>query len=169
MTIRATRKEDIQRLEEIFSQARQTMREDGNVNQWPGTYPGEEAVLLDMGRGCSYVIEDSEGVIVGTFAFIPGIEPTYLKIYEGAWIREDEPYATIHRIAAAHGSHGIARTCFKWSLEQCRQRGIAGLRIDTHKDNRIMRHCVEKAGFEYRGIIHLLNGDERLAYQLFAE
>lgn len=167
MTIRETRVEDILRLEEIFSQARQTMREDGNVNQWPGAYPGEEAVLADMARGCSYVIED-EREIVGTFAFIPGVEPTYLKIYEGAWIREDEPYATIHRIAAAHGSHGIARACFDWAMEQCRTKDIAGLRIDTHKDNRIMRHCVEKAGFEYRGIIHLLNGDERLAYQIFA-
>jgi RimJ/RimL family protein N-acetyltransferase len=39
------------------------------------------------------------------------------------------------------------------------------IRIDTHRDNQIMQHCLAKAGFSYCGIIHLLNGDERLAYQ----
>ena len=28
-----------------------------------------------------------------------------------------------------------------------------------------MRHCIARAGFEYCGIIHLLNGDPRLAFQ----
>ena len=43
------------------------------------------------------------------------------------------------------------------------------IRIDTHKDNAIMRHCLESYGFRYCGIIYLENGDERLAYQLFRE
>ena len=44
---------------------------------------------------------------------------------------------------------------------------VAGnLRIDTHRDNVIMRHVIDLYGFTYCGIIYLLNGDERLAYQL---
>ena len=39
------------------------------------------------------------------------------------------------------------------------------LRADTHRDNRIMQHILQKHGFRYCGIIYLLNGDERLAYQ----
>ena len=39
------------------------------------------------------------------------------------------------------------------------------IRIDTHRDNVIMRHLLEKHGFKYCGIIYLENGDERLAYQ----
>ena len=38
--------------------------------------------------------------------------------------------------------------------------------IDTHRDNVIMRHVIDRYGFTYCGIIYLLNGDERLAYQL---
>lgn len=38
-------------------------------------------------------------------------------------------------------------------------------RVDTHGDNVIMRRCIERAGFVYCGIIYLLNGDPRLAYQ----
>ena len=39
------------------------------------------------------------------------------------------------------------------------------IRIDTHRDNKIMRHNIEKHCFTYCGIIYLANGDERLAYQ----
>ena len=34
-----------------------------------------------------------------------------------------------------------------------------------HRDNHIMQHLLAKHGFSQCGIIHLLNGDERLAYQ----
>lgn len=39
------------------------------------------------------------------------------------------------------------------------------IRIDTHWDNKPMQGALAKAGFHYCGIIHLLDGDERLAYQ----
>ena len=34
-----------------------------------------------------------------------------------------------------------------------------------HEDNIIMRKGLEKHGYQYCGIIHLLNGDERMAFQ----
>ena len=39
------------------------------------------------------------------------------------------------------------------------------IRIDTHHDNKIMQHNILKHGFTYCGIIYLLSGDKRLAYQ----
>ena len=39
------------------------------------------------------------------------------------------------------------------------------LRIDTHKDNIVMQRAVLRGEFQYCGIIHLANGDPRLAYQ----
>ncbi len=39
------------------------------------------------------------------------------------------------------------------------------IRIDTHRDNKIMQHNILKHGFTYCGIIYLLSGYERLAYQ----
>ena len=41
----------------------------------------------------------------------------------------------------------------------------ANIRIDTHKDNLIMQHNIEKHGFTYCGIIYLASGDKRMAYQ----
>lgn len=158
-TIRQARPDDVPRMMEVFSEARGIMRSSGNMNQWIGGYPSEELIRNDISRGVSYVVEDGDA-IVGAFAFIPGTEPTYLSIYEGEWVDDSLPYATIHRLGSTRDSHGVAEDCFKWSWEHVRN-----LRIDTHRDNRIMQRCVQKAGFRYCGIIYLENGDERLAYQ----
>lgn len=135
------------------------MRSDGNFSQWTDGYPSEDVVRKDIGSANGYVIE-CNGSTEGYFAFIPGVEVTYLKIFDGHWIEDSLPYCTIHRLASTVGSKGIAGTCFEWCWKQCNN-----LRIDTHEDNRIMRHCVEKFGFKYCGVIHLLNGDPRLAFQ----
>lgn len=70
------------------------------------------------------------------------------------------PYCTIHRLAGNPSYSGIAGCCFDW----CKRRS-ASLRSDTHRDNRIMQHAFEAAGFVRCGIIFLKNGSERTAYQ----
>ena len=115
--VRRTQKRDIPRLMLLFAQARQTMRADGNLSQWAGDYPNEEAILRDMARKVSYVIVE-EGRIIGTFAFIPGIEPTYRRIYRGYWLDKDTPYGTIHRIAGDPACTGVFATCLDWCWER---------------------------------------------------
>ena len=162
-TVRPASTEDVPRLMELFRQARETMREDGNLTQWAGEYPSSEVVLEDIRLRRCFVIEEN-GSVVGTFAFIKGIEPTYNQIYEGRWLEDTLPYATIHRLASTRDSHGVAQACFDWAWEQCKN-----LRVDTHEDNHIMQHCIQKAGFTYCGIIYLADGSPRIAYQRIPE
>lgn len=157
--IRKARPDDVPRMMEIFSEARGIMRSDGNMHQWVGGYPSEELIRKDISEGVSYVVVNGDKT-VGAFAFIIGTEPTYLYIEGGTWVDDTLPYATIHRLGSTRDSHGVAEDCFRWAWEQ-----IRNIRIDTHRDNRIMQHCIGKAGFRYCGIIYLENGDERLAYQ----
>lgn len=157
--IRKSEPRDIPRMLEIFEQAKEVMRADGNLCQWTNGYPSSSVLMDDIGKGNSYVI-CRDGKIVGTFAFIIGKDPTYAVIYDGGWKDDTATYGTIHRLAGCHGSHGIAKECFDY----CRDK-IDNLRVDTHSHNRIMQHCILKAGFEYCGVIHLANGDPRLAYQ----
>lgn len=162
--IRPSTEKDIPAMMELVRCAKAIMRSDGNMEQWADpSYPSPEAFSKDIALGHSFIIED-DGVPCGTFAFIPGIEPTYLKIYDGQWLDDTLPYATIHRIASTPGSHGIARDCFAWCLGHC-----SNLRIDTHRDNHIMQHVIAQAGFSYCGIIYLADGAERLAYQLLKD
>ena len=139
--------------------AREIMRSYGNVAQWPEGYPPEEKFLHDIEQGCSYIMINESGMIVGTFAFIPGPDITYKVIYDGQWLN-DEPYHVIHRIASTPNSHGVLDAVLDFS-----EAIDPNIRIDTHKDNVIMINGLKKRGYQYCGIIHLLNGDERLAFQ----
>ncbi|MBR3452379.1 MAG: N-acetyltransferase [Muribaculaceae bacterium] len=150
---------DVPVIMRLVEEARGIMRSCGNMNQWIGGYPSEETIIEDINNGHCYVCEEEGGALVASFAFIPGPEPTYKQIYEGQWL-DDRPYYVVHRLASTAASHGI----FNDVMDYCM--GVAGcLRIDTHRDNVIMRHVIERYGFSYCGIIYLLNGDERLAYQ----
>ena len=161
--VRRTLSRDIPRLMQLFALARQTMRADGNLSQWAGDYPDEAAIRRDLQRKVSYVITE-EGKVVGTFAFIPGVEPTYRRIWRGHWLDRDTPYGTIHRIAGDPACKGIFASCLAWCWDR-----LPNIRIDTHRDNRIMQHLLDSEGFTYCGVIYLQDGAERLAFQRIAD
>ena len=135
------------------------MAATGNPNQWIDGYPGEELLRSDIGRGDSYVCLLGNQV-VATFVLREGNDPTYATIYEGAW-PNDHPYATIHRMASNGEVKGILHLAVQFAL-----RRYTTLRIDTHRDNAIMRRAIQKEGFVYCGLIRCDNGTERMAFQL---
>lgn len=158
MLIRKSTLDDIPLMQKIFAIARKFMAETGNPNQWADTYPSIQQLTDDINSGDSYLCL-KEGKIVATFVLRGGNDPTYDIIYDGAW-KNDNPYATIHRIASSGEVKGIFNTAMKYALKHYKT-----IRIDTHRDNKVMQNAIIKAGFEYCGIIHCWNGDERLAYQ----
>lgn len=150
---------DVPVIMRLVDEARGIMRSCGNMNQWIDGYPSEETIIRDISCGHCYLCVDKNGDVIASFAFIPGPEPTYAEIFEGNWL-DDESYHVVHRLASTAASHGV----FADVMDYCM--AVAGnLRIDTHRDNVIMRHVIEQYGFTYCGIIYLANGDERLAYQ----
>ena len=157
--IRETKPIDITDVMQVMEAAKKIMRSSGNMYQWGDGYPSESVIFSDMEKHGGYVIEDT-GRIVAYFAFLPSPEPTYSKIYDGEWLDDVQFYHVVHRIASYPDVHGI----FCDIMDFCFSHD-ANIRIDTHKDNRIMQHNIEKHGFTYCGIIYLANGDERLAYQ----
>ena len=158
-TFRQATMDDLPVILNLRDQAREIMRSYGNVNQWPEGYPAQEKFEKDIEQGCSYMVTDSSGAVVATFAFIPGPDITYKVIYDGQWLN-DQPYHVIHRIASTPDSHGVLDAV----LDYCESID-PNIRIDTHADNSIMINGLKKRGYQYCGIIHLLNGDERLAFQ----
>lgn len=159
VSIRHTRVEDIPRLQALFSHARSFMLETGNPSQWTAAYPSEELLRKDIGSRDSYVVEDEKQTVIATFVLRGGVDPTYDVIYEGRWLN-DAPYATIHRIASDGTRKGILHLAMQFA-----QLDYNNIRIDTHRDNQVMRNAIAKEGFVYCGIIHCWNGDERVAYQ----
>ena len=157
--IREAKQIDIPEIMQVMEAAKKIMRSSGNMHQWGDGYPSEAVIFSDMGKHGGYVIEEA-GRIIGYFAFLPSPEPTYSKIYDGEWLDDTLPYHVIHRIASISDSHGIFKSIMDFAFAH-----ESNIRIDTHRDNRIMQHNLAKHGFSYCGIIYLLSGDERLAYQ----
>ena len=159
MTIREAKPADIADIMLVMEAAKGIMRASGNMHQWADGYPSEDAITTDMEKKGGFVIEDANK-IVGYFAFLASPEPTYAKIYEGQWVDDVQSYHVVHRIASYPDVHGI----FSAIMDFCFSRDT-NIRIDTHRDNKIMQHNLQKHDFTYCGIIYLLSGDERLAYQ----
>jgi len=163
MYIRHTKTEDIDTLLELYAAARRFMVEHGNASQWGNGYPSLQQLESDISKDASFVCIDETGEsgiltengIVGTFAYFYGDDPdpNYIKIYDGKW-PDHKPYGVVHRITTLQGTHGVAIFCLNWAYEQC-----GHLRIDTHRNNRPMQNLVRKCGFQYCGVVKMLNGD----------
>ena len=157
MQIRRTKKEDLERLLEIYASARKWMAENGNPNQWKDYWPYEDIVIDDIETKKSYVLLDGDK-IVGVSALITGEDPCYSSLRGGSWLN-DEPYVTIHRIAGDPEYHGIFEEFLKFALTM-----EDNVRVDTHEDNKKMQHCLIKNGFKKCGIIRLDIDEDRIAY-----
>jgi RimJ/RimL family protein N-acetyltransferase len=156
--IRRTVMDDLDRVMEIYDDARSYMRVNGNPNQWGDGYPSIELIKKDISEEKSYVCVD-KNQILGVFYYSIGLDSTYLNIYEGTWLSENS-YSVVHRIASRSHKKGVASFCLNWCLNNW-----PNIRIDTHKDNIIMQKFLIKNGFIRCGIIYLEDGSERIAYQ----
>ena len=157
MEIRKSTADDVPAILEIFWSAKAYMAAHGNPTQWGGGYPGEALLSADIQSGNLYVM-CLDSTIEGVFALIPGEDPTYRYIENGAW-HSSRPYATIHRLASRGTTRGIAKACFDFCLERS-----SYLRIDTHEDNRPMQQAVTRCGFQKCGTIYLTDGSPRIAF-----
>ena len=90
----------------------------------------------------------------------PVIEDLNLEIEEGSW-KSEEPYAAVHRVA----SDGTVQGVLGHVMDYCSAQ-VPHLRIDTHKDNKVMQHVLERYGFVSCGIVHARDGSPRIAYEL---
>lgn len=142
----------------MIAHSRSIMRANGNHSQWDG-YPTEETILDDISKGIHYLLINN-GSPIGCFTLLDTPEPTYAYIEDGSWLDDTTPYRTVHRLACTPGAHGVAQHLFDWC------ESIApSIRVDTHRDNHIMRHIVQKRGYTYCGTVYMTDGTPRDAFQ----
>ncbi len=157
MKIELAKKTDLDKLLEIYREAREFMKNSGNKTQWGDNKPSKETLERDIENKNLYKVVDFDE-IVGAFALIYGEDKTYLEI-DGKWLN-DEPYATLHRVASSGKARGIMSEIIKFSEEK-----FENLRIDTHKNNHKMLDKIRENGFTYCGVIKIDDGSPREAFQ----
>ena len=156
--IRYATMDDLPVILEIYRGAQQFMAETGNPTQWGNFYPTVPMLEEDIEKKRLYVVVRQDE-ISGVFMFSIGDDPWYAVIENGTWL-DDSLYGVIHRIAARQGEKGIFREAMNFGLAM-----IDHLRIDTHADNKVMQHVLDKNGFKACGTIYVDNGTPRIAYE----
>lgn len=157
--IRHATMDDFEALWAVYLEARKFMRETGNPNQWGDFNPTRPMLEKDIANQQLYVVI-RQGEICGVFFFDFGPDPWYAVIENGNWI-SDTAYGVIHRIAAKTEERGIFKECLDFVLSK-----ISHIRIDTHADNKVMQHVLDKNGFKHCGTVYMDNGEPRIAYEL---
>ena len=157
--IRKATDKDLESILKIYATAREFMKKTGNPNQWGDSFPPRDMLVKDIAKGDLYILEEDNN-ICAVFAFILGEDPTYAYIEDGSWL-SDKPYAAIHRVASDGSVHGVLKKAVEYAS------GIINhIRIDTHMDNKVMQHLIEKCGFKKCGIIYVEDGSPRIAYEM---
>ncbi|MDO5100194.1 MAG: GNAT family N-acetyltransferase [Eubacteriales bacterium] len=158
MIVRKAELHELDDIMKIYAHARKIMKENGNPHQWGDQWPDRQQIEEDIAEGGCYLVMEAEA-IAGVFFMGLDPEPTYERIEAGAWLN-DEPYAVLHRVAAAVGAKQVLKTAVDFAAQFRPQ-----LRIDTHADNHKMQYLLEKYGFRHCGTIFVEDQTPRLAYQ----
>lgn len=167
-TFRLSSEGDVAQILPLIDQAKAYLASQG-IDQWQDGYPNGDVVHEDIRLGQGYVLEE-DGQVLGILTLVFGGEPTYEAIYDGAWTTP-EPYACFHRIAvsAAARGKGAADAMMQGAEAIAREKGMAGVRIDTHHDNIVMQRMLMRNGFVPCGTIYLQGGREHGAPRLALE
>ncbi|MCH3951580.1 MAG: GNAT family N-acetyltransferase [Acidaminococcus sp.] len=159
--VKATKK-DAERIMDIINQAKAFLKGQG-VDQWQTGYPAMSDIEKDLNDGIGYVLKD-EGKIIGYAGIDSRGEEAYDTL-KGSWLNSD-PYIVIHRMAVDNSvrGKGLAQKMFEACEDFALSQGIHNIRVDTDEDNHIMRHIIDKMGYQYTGTIWFDNST-KIAFQ----
>lgn len=148
----------------FLNEARAYQRAQGFV-QWTDSTPNADTLASDILAGKGYLLCEDSTPIGYVYIDLTG-EPAYAHLTAGAW-QTDAPYAAVHRVAfgADARGKGASRHLFACIKALVASHGLHVLRIDTHRDNKLMQHVLDREGFVPCGIVHYGTA-ERITYEL---
>ena len=155
MEVRKTRLEELDAVMEVYAYARKFMAEHDNPNQWKNNKPSREQIEKDILGGKHHVCVENDQ-IAAVFYFAHETDPTYVKIYDGAWLNDGQ-YMTVHRVAvdSTLRRKGIASFLLAAAVEEAKELGLGSLRLDTHMENKVMQATLLRNGLTNCGTIIL--------------
>ena len=111
---------DLPQILQIYAHAREAMAASGNPTQWGDNFPPQELLEedIDSNRLFVYVVN---GQLMGVFAFILGVDPTYQVIEDGAWLNDADNQIMQHllekngftRCGIIHVADGTPRIAYQ--------------------------------------------------------
>lgn len=137
------------------------------IDQWQGDYPNGQHVKDDISSGYAWLARSDDEKTVGTLAIVPGPDVYYQNL-DGKWLVDTDDYLVIHRVAihSDHAGKGYASKLFETVLDALKEKypNDKSIRIDTHQDNKVMQHLIEKNGFQRVGKLHGVYQKDEISY-----
>lgn len=137
------------------------------IDQWQNGYPNEAVITHDIINKESYLVINENDEIMATAVFSTRAEATYKSI-DGNWLTDNNAnYGVIHRMAVHNNFRGDGAVKFIFTKFEkfLKDNTIYSMRIDTHRDNIGMQKLLLKMNYKYCGVITLIDGNERLAFE----
>ena len=162
MELRTAAPEDLGKIMELIDQAKAFLKRNG-VDQWQNGYPDQTCIEEDIRKGRGYLcIQDQD--VAGYVCIDFEGEPAYDTL-DGKWL-SIQPYVAVHRLAldASVRGRGLASQAFEETERLARSREIHSFKVDTDNDNQIMKHLLEKNGFQFCGTI-CFDNSEKIAFE----
>ena len=166
--LRKAKNTELEKIVIIIEDGREFLRQQ-RINQWQHGFPSKETIEQDIKEQTSYVYEIDRNIVAT--AMLTNYDRDY-ENYPTLWSKCDN-YLVIHRIATIKNkrNQGVGRQFLSAIVEFAKKENIDYIRIDTHKDNKIMRKFLSNFGFVELGGIKLtmknnLDNKERIAYEI---
>ncbi|WP_454967897.1 GNAT family N-acetyltransferase [Gemella sanguinis] len=166
--LRKANSTEIEEIMSVIEDGKEFLKQQG-INQWQHGSPGRSDIENDIKQETSYVYE-LDGKKVAT-AMLNTYDADYEK-YPTLWTKCNK-YLVIHRLAIKeeYRSQGIGHKFMSDIILFAKENSVDYIRIDTHKDNEIMKKYLSKNNFKELGEIKLsmkniLDDKERIAYEL---
>ena len=166
--LRKAKNTELEKIVIIIEDGREFLRQQ-RINQWQHGFPSKETIEQDIKEQTSYVYEIDRNIVAT--AMLTNYDRDY-ENYPTLWSKCDN-YLVIHRIATIKNkrNQGVGRQFLSAIVEFAKKENIDYIRIDTHKDNKIMRKFLSNFGFVELGEIKLtmknnLDDKERIAYEI---
>ncbi|MBQ7821510.1 MAG: GNAT family N-acetyltransferase [Clostridia bacterium] len=137
-----------------------------NIDQWQNDFPNRGVVENDIKTAEAYILDDN-GRVAGYFVLYAPPEPVYDDLDGGSWLYSGENYGAMHRVAISgdYRGQGLAHMIYDKCEARSRELGYASLRVDTHPENKIMRHMAESHGFGECGYVYYYGNMQRIAFE----
>ena len=152
MQIKQAKMDDLNQIMEILRDGRNQLAEQG-IDQWQGDYPNEEHIKEDIEKGFAYLVQSQDDETVGALSIVEAPDHSYDEL-NGDWLIDTDRYVV------------IASALFTSVIDYIKnnRKDIKTIRIDTHEDNKIMQHLIDKNGFTKVGELHGVYRPEENSY-----
>lgn len=156
---------DIDAVMPVISSAQKYLA-DQEIDQWQDDFPNRDVIMHDIVSAEAYVLTDGKD-IAGYFVLYAPPEPVYEALENGSWLYKGDNYSAMHRVAISENyrGQGLAHIIYNKCEERSVELGYDSLRVDTHPDNKIMRHMAESHGFMECGIVFYPGNLKRIAFE----